>query len=434
MRPPCTSCSTSASCVGALPPGMSVSTAEINEIPFPCGFSSHDVEGTLLEIYRPTNLTGKNPMTIVIPGRNGSAAEYIRQCASLFEATQTLGVCVDFSGLSLYEFELGNLFPATAYDSGELLPGQELNPPSEWTFRLVLLANRYVRDRWPASNPDYFLYGDDAGSIYVNLFLFFFPRIEFPAKRAPVKTISGISSSYYFPLGPGLLLESYIPCYNTDKTATQYYPELIDYSTIDPRSFPRVRGLDNGSALDVYYSFHSQFLTAYSDAVNPALHDPCDRRVYRRPDPTDTPYVFPAGTGNLPLDAAQLRVCQAAHTGARVCFLFYTNDTNLYGGVTPEGRNIPSLDSPGQAALQGRFRLFRSMNLFFSTKIWAKKLKTCFRWEYACIPACGHNSNFTAKTALLAHALDPALARNEAFFPQFFYFLDPKNFPPISAS
>jgi hypothetical protein len=382
----------------------------------------------LIYIYRPTNLTGRNPMTIVIPGRDGSAAEYIRQCASLFEATQTIGVCIDFTGLSKTEFEQGNLFPASSYDeAGSLLPGQRLNPSTEWTLNYVLVANRFVTERWPASNPEYFLYGDDAGSTYVNLFLFFFPLIELPGKRAPLKTISRISSWYYFPLGSGLLLESYIPCYNTDETATRYYPELIDYSTIDVCSFPRIKNLDNGSALDVYYSFQSRFLTTFSDAVNPALHNPCDRRVYRRPDP---PYTFPQGTGNLPLGPEQLRACQASHVGARNCFLFFTNDTNVYGGVTPEGKNIPNLKSPGQAALQGRFRLFRSMNVFFSTRTRAKKQKTSFRWDYTCIPACGHNSNFVAKTALLAHALDPALARNEAFFPQFFYFLEPKNFPP----
>ncbi|NDE13708.1 hypothetical protein EBZ80_02125 [bacterium] len=435
MSFPCTSCSTATACVGALPPGTSVSTEEINKIPFPCGYSTHTVDGVLIDVYRPTNLTGKNPMTIVIPGRNGSAAEYIRQCTSLFEATQTLGVCIDFSGLTAFEFEGGNLFPASSFDATtSLLPDQTFNPPEQWTLNYVLIANRFIVETWPASNPDYFLYGDDASSSFVNYFLFFFPLIEFPGKRPPLKTISGISSYYFFPLGRGLMLESYIPCYNTDTTATQYYPELIDYSTIDPRSFPRISHgeLDNGSALDVYYSFQSRFLKVFADAVNPALKDSCDRRIYRRPDPAEPPYLFPQGVGNLPLDAEQLRACQASHCSARNCFLFFTNDTNLYGGVTPEGKNIPSLNSPGQAALQGSFRLFRCMNSFFSTKIWSKKQKLCFRWEYACIPACGHNSNFVSKTALLAHALDPRLVRNEAFFPQFFYFLDPKNFPPIT--
>ena len=107
-----------------------------------------------------------------------------------------------------------------------------------------------------------------------------------------------------------------------------------------------------------------------------------------------------------------------------ILYQFYANDTNIYGGVDPEGKNIPNLASNCNSETTGPFRLFRGLNAFFSSKIDSDN----FQWEYIVIPDSGHSSNFANNTILMSNAIDPEFWKNPRFCPQYFYFLKPELF------
>lgn len=134
--------------------------------------------------------------------------------------------------------------------------------------------------------------------------------------------------------------------------------------------------------------------------------------------------IFPVGTENIPLPKKERKELAELHTSRNIMYQFYAKDTNIYGGVDPEGNNIPNLGSSCNSEITGAFRLFRGLNAFFSSKIDSNN----FQWEYVVIPDCGHSSNFANNTILMSNAINPELWKNPRFCPEYFYFLKPELF------
>jgi len=182
--------------------------------------------------------------------------------------------------------------------------------------------------------------------------------------------------------------------------------------------------LNNSNILDVYYGYLNNFFNYFSQAVNPKVLDLHNREVYDFSSYQED-LIYPVGTRNLPLSLEQKADLAIKHAGRPILFQFFAEDTNLYGGVSPEGKNIPNLGEVCDSVLTGKFRLFRCMNCFFSTKIAAKEHR--FNWEYIVIP-CGHNSNFANQYLPMINLVDPTLWTNPRFYPEFFYFISPELF------
>ena len=417
-----------------------VSTKEINEeYYFKVGITKHTIdykkEPLDFFVYRPMVMASKEDVIIHMPGRNGNAKEYIQQTTFMNTYNTKLSVVIDMTRFNPYEFEYGNLFPESNFDteSGCLKSDAVLNPSSEWTFNVVFHVLDYVKDKLKKDDIKYTLNGIDAAGLFVNYFGFFFPLIENERKQLPEKSIIGVSSFYFFPFSKARMKIDYIKDYDDSKTATKTYKELINYKCIKKellncKNTNLVDSLENKNALAVYYDYVNNFMKYFGKSINPKVKNTKDTEVY---DLGDLPrQIFPIGTKHVPLSDKILDELANSHTKQKILFQFYEKDTNLYGGVTDEGKNIPNLTSPCNAESTGLFRLFRGMNSYFSSKIDAKE----FNWDYVVIPSCGHSSNFANQTILMSNAVDPEFWKNPRFCPQYFYFLKPELFDSSSMS
>jgi len=412
-------------------------THEINEIPFSVGISEYTITSEFntndtlkIYIYRPVTLTNNN-IVIYLPGRNGNGKEYALQTTFLNEYNSSLGVILDFAhDKSTSEYEYCNLFPQSSYDQTNniLLPNSTFNLESEWNCHWVFDAFQFVQSIWSQAPTSYILYGIDAGSLYVGNFLFLFDIMTYPNKTAPLKTILGVSSFYFFPTGQGRLSTNIIGNVNTNTTSTPVYPELINYQDLNIKNFQSIQtnlinSLNNDNCLETYYSYVSNFYSLMQNSINPALENINDPTIYDLDTSLNSDYIFPQGPGNLPLSNIDLMNCKAFFLQSNILYILYMKDTNIYGGVTAEGKNIPNLMSNDQSSTQGPFRLFRGINCYFSNQIACSNMDLPFNMNYCIIPGCGHNSNFSDHTAITANAFSSFMAPNYAFNPAWFYYL-----------
>ncbi len=401
---------------------------------FNVGISEHtfDFNGQTITfyVYRPVTMATKRDVVIHVPGRNGNGKEYMEQTMLMNSFNTRLAVCIEMSQYtSTSDFEFGNVFPSTAYDTDSycLKKNATFNPTSEWTFNIIFRVLDYLKEKLKTEDIRYILNGIDAAGLFATYFNYFYPLMEDSKKQLPEKSIIGVTSFYFFPFSKSRMRLDYLKNVDTSTTVTKTYKEIINYKCLRKRvskSFDQdlVCSLDNNTVLSVYYQHIHNFLQSISDPVNYRLKDIRNTDVYHLGVRDDL--LFPIGTGHVPLSTEEKTQLAETHASQKILYQFYANDTNTNGGVNPEGQNIPNLVSNCQSKITGPFRLFRGLNAFFSSKIDSKN----FRWEYIVIPQCGHSSNFANNTILMANAINPEFWKNPRFCPQYFYFLKPELF------
>ena len=412
-----------------------ISTSEINNTYFfNVGITEHKIEfnGNTIDfyIYRPMTMASKKDVVIHVPGRNGNAKEYMEQTMFMNSYNTKLAVCIEMSDYSLFEFELGNVFPSSNYneESTCLKKDATFNPSEKWTFNIIFRILDYVKEKLETEEIDYILNGIDASGSFVSYFHYFYPLIEDSRKQLPKKSIVGVSSTYFFPFSNSRMKLDYIKNVDTSTTATKTYKELINYNCIPKQKLEMLNNdlvctINNKTILKVYYQYINNFLSCISDPVNYKVKNIGNTNVYNLSKDIEE-QKFPVGTRNIPLPKEKRIELAKLHTSRKILYQFYEKDTNIYGGVDPEGKNIPNLAQTCTSKLTGPFRLFRGLNAFFSSKIDSDN----FQWEYIVIPDCGHSSNFANNTILMSNALDPEFWKNPRFCPQYFYFLKPELF------
>lgn len=412
-----------------------ISTGEINNAYyFNVGLTEHTINfnGTTIDfyVYRPITMASKKDIIIHVPGRNGNAKEYIEQTMLMNAYNTKLAVCIEMSQFSTYEFEYGNVFPSTDYniDTGCLLDNPTFNDSSTWTFNIIFLVLEYIKEKLETEDINYILNGIDAAGLFVSYFNYFYPLIENEKKQIPKKSIIGVTSFYFFPFSNSRMKLDYIKNIDTSTTATKTYKELINYNCIPKQRLELLNNdlvctLNNNTILGVYYQYINNFLYSISDPVNQKVKNINNTNVYNLSENMEE-QIFPIGTGNIPLSIEERTELAEQHTSRNILYQFYAKDTNIYGGVDPEGENIPNLVSVCNAEVTGPFRLFRGLNAFFSSKIDSDN----FKWKYIVIPDCGHSSNFANNTILMSNAINPEFWENPRFCPQYFYFLKPELF------
>lgn len=412
-----------------------LSTKEINnDYFFNVGLTKHVIyfNGTIISfyVYRPITMASKKDVIIHIPGRNGNAKEYIEQTMLMNSYNTKLAVCIEMSQFTAFEFEFGNVFPSTNYNTEStcLEENAEFNSSSTWTFNIVFKVLDYLKEKLKTEEINYTLNGIDAAGLFVSYFNYFYPLIENEKKQLPEKSIIGVTSFYFFPFSKSRMKLDYIKNIDTSTTATKTYKELISYNCIPKHKLERLNNdlicsLNNKTILEVYYQYINNFLSSISDPVNQKVKNINNTEVYNLSNDIEE-QIFPIGTGNIPLSHEKRKELAEEHTRRKILYQFYAKDTNIYGGVDPEGKNIPNLVSSCNSETTGPFRLFRGLNAFFSSKIDSNH----FQWKYIVIPDCGHSSNFANNTILMSNAINPEFWKNPRFCPEYFYFLKPELF------
>lgn len=412
-----------------------ISTSEINNAYFfNVGITEHKIEfnGNTIDfyIYRPMTMASKKDVVIHVPGRNGNAKEYIEQTMFMNSYNTKLAVCIEMSQFTTQEFEFGNVFPSSNYneESTCLKKDATFNPSEKWTFNIIFRILDYLKEKLETEEINYTLNGIDAAGLFVSYFHYFYPLIEDSRKQLPKKSIIGVTSFYFFPFSNSRMKLDYIKNVDTSTTATKTYKELINYNCIPKERLELLNNdlvctINNKTILKVYYQYINNFLSSISDPVNHKVKNIGNTNVYNLSKDTEE-QIFPVGTGNIPLTKEKRKELAELHTSRKILYQFYAKDTNIYGGVDPEGKNIPNLVSSCNSETTGPFRLFRGLNAFFSSKIDSDN----FQWEYIVIPDCGHSSNFANNTILMSNAIDPEFWKNPRFCPQYFYFLKPELF------
>lgn len=402
-----------------------ISTKAINrDFYFPIGitervitFLNHNIK---FYIYRPMNMTSSDDIIIYLPGRNGSAQEYLQETMFMSSYNTKLAICVDLS----YPYD--NIFTKNSYDSktGCLLPNSSFNDSKMWLFNVIFIIVDYLKSTLQNPNLNYILYGIDSSGKFCLHFSYFYPLIDNPNKQFPSRIIIGTSSYYFFPFSKPRMRLDYIKNINSGANAIEQYPELIDYGQVDKRNIIQmnqmIQNMNNDNYLDIYYQYINNFLNYYKDPINTNIKNLQNQNVYNLNDDIPT-LSFPLGTNNLPLTENQKKNLANLSASRDIVYVFYSMDTNIYGGVTPEGKNIPPIESPCQSNQTGDFRLFRGLNSFFSTKI---DSPSEFNWSYVVIPKCGHNSLFANNTLLLANAINPQFWENKLLAPELYYFIN----------
>ena len=139
-----------------------ISTSEINNTYFfNVGITEHKIEfnGNTIDfyIYRPMTMTSKKDVVIHVPGRNGNAKEYMEQTMFMNSYNTKLAVCIEMSDYSLFEFELGNVFPSSNYneESTCLKKDATFNPSEKWTFNIIFRILDYVKEKLETEEIDY---------------------------------------------------------------------------------------------------------------------------------------------------------------------------------------------------------------------------------------------------------------------------------------
>jgi hypothetical protein len=387
-----------------------------------------------LYVFRPINMADVKEVIIHIPGRNGNAKEYIEQTTLMNSYNTRLAVCVQMSQFNAYEFEFGNIFNENDFDPETkcLKENTTLSDSSSWTFNIVFTILDFLKEKLEKTEMEYVLNGIDAGGGFVQNLNFWFPLIENPRKQYPKRSIVGVASFYFFLFSKSRMRLDYISDIDTSKTATKTYKELINYNhvkknCINNKNEKLVKNLKNENALESYYDYINNFFQYFKNPVNRDVQDITNTSVYQLSDNIPL-QIFPVGVKNLPLSENQIQQLQKEHCKQNIIFQFYEKDTNIYGGVTESGENIPNLVSSCTSASTGQFRLFRGMNAWFSTKIDARKKKYEFNWQYVVIPNCGHSSNFSNTSLLMSNTISQDFWKNPRFCPEFFYFLKPELF------
>jgi hypothetical protein len=416
-----------------------VSAHELNDkYFFNIGLNEYSIEfqnqNIPLYVFRPINMADVKEVIIHIPGRNGNAKEYIEQTTLMNAYNTRLAVCVEMSQFNVYEFEFGNIFTEKDFNAETscLNENTTLSASSTWTFNIIFTILDFLKEKLQKTEIDYVLNGIDAGGGFVQNMNFWFPLIENPNKQYPKTSIIGVASFYFFLFSKSRMRLDYITNVDTSKTATKTYKELINYNHVKKNCLNRkneklIKNLKNENALESYYEYINNFFQYFKNPINRNVQDITNKNVYDLSD-NMSPQIYPVGIQNLPLSASQLQLLQKEHCKQHVIFQFYEKDTNIYGGVTETGENIPNLVTSCTSASTGKFRLFRGMNAWFSTKIDARKKNYEFNWQYVVIPNCGHSSNFSNTTLLMSNMLDPDFWKNPRFCPEFFYFLKPELF------
>jgi hypothetical protein len=412
-----------------------ISTSEINNsYYFNVGLTKDtiDFNGKIIEIYiyRPITMASNKDVIIHIPGRNGNAKEYIEQTMLMNSYNTKLAVCINMSQFTAYEFEFGNVFPFSDYNEESVCLKNDatFHPSSIWTFNIIFRVLDYLKEKLETEEINYILNGIDAAGFFVSYFHYFYPLIEDSRKQLPEKSIIGVTSFYFFPFSNSRMKLDYIKNVDTSTTATKTYKELINYNCIPKERLELLNNdlvctINNNTILNVYYQYINNFLSSISDPVNHKVKNIRNTDVYNLSTDMDE-QIFPVGTGNIPLIKEKRIELAKLHTGRKILYQFYAKDTNIYGGVDPEGNNIPNISSSCNSEITGPFRLFRGLNAFFSSKIDSDN----FQWEYIVIPDCGHSSNFANNTILMSNAINPEFWKNPQFCPQYFYFLKPELF------
>ena len=411
-----------------------LSTGEINhEYYFNIGLTKHKIDffekSINFYVYRPVTMASKKHVIIHIPGRNGNAKEYIEQTMLMNTYNTKLAVCIDMSQFTFFEF--GNVFPSTdfASETNCLQKNATFNDSSTWTFNIIFAILDYMKESLRTGEMNYILNGIDAGGLFVTYFNYFYPLIENERKQLPEKSVIGVTSFYFFPFSKSRMKLDYIKHVDTSTSATKVYKELINYNCIPKRKLEvlnteLVSTMNNKTISKVYHEYINNFLGLISDPVPCKVKNIQNRNVYHLGNEGLIEQVFPIGTGNIPLSREKKKELAELHASRKVLYQFYAKDTNIHGGVTPEGKNIPNLVSSCESKSTGPFRLFRGLNAFFSSKIDAKD----FHWEYVVIPDSGHSSNFANNTILMSNAINPEFWKNERFCPEYFYFIKPELF------
>lgn len=412
-----------------------LSTNEINrDFHFKVGITEHFVhfnnKKVKFYIYRPMTMASKKEIVIHMPGRNGNAKEYMEQTTFMNSFNTKLSICIEMSEFSAFEFEFGNVFSESEYEKESqcLKENAQFNNSSTWTFNIIFQVLEYIKEKLKKQDIEYILNGIDAAGLFVSYFNFFYPLIENKQKQLPIKSIVGVTSFYFFPFSKARMRLDYIKDIDTSKTATKSYKELIDYNCIkknvlDCKNSKLISSLNNNNVMQVYYEYINNFVKYFKNPVNRKVQNVNNKNVYHLNENLDS-QTFPIGTDNVPLEESKIKELADLHASRVILYQFYEKDTNIYGGVDPEGKNIPNLVSSCNAQETGPFRLFRGMNAWFSTKIDAKE----FNWDYVVIPNCGHSSNFANNTIIMANVVDPEYWTNPRFCPEFFYFLKPSLF------
>ena len=329
-----------------------ISTSEINnEYYFNVGITDHkiDFHGRTVDffVYRPMNMASKKDIIIHIPGRNGNAKEYIQQTMFMNSYNTKLAICIEMSELNAYECEFGNVFPCTSYhkESNCLKKDATFNPSETWTFNIVFRVLDFIKEKLKTEEIDYTLNGIDASGLFVSSFHYFYPLIEDSKKQLPKKSIVGVSSFYFFPFSNSRMKLDYIKKIDTSTTATKTYKELINYNCISTRKLELQNNdllstMNNKTILNVYYQYINNFLSSISDPVNHKVKNIQNTNVYRLGNEILNEQIFPIGTGNVPLTKEKRIELAKLHTSRKILYQFYANDTNIYGGVDPEGKKI----------------------------------------------------------------------------------------------
>jgi hypothetical protein len=228
---------------------------------------------------------------------------------------------------------------------------------------------------------------------------------------------------------------SYVAPINNQIGFTGEIIKLLDYNILKTKKQQIINSIEtamdtltNDNAYKTYENILNNVLGFFvnDDSIYEKIKDLNNPFIYESINLNPCFYPFPYGVKNLtdPLFSNMDQMIRD-YLYRDISFLVYQNDTNMYGGVTPELTTDPTLINNIYTEKQGPYRLFRTLSAFYSNQKYSYYIGYTYNHKLKTFPSIGHNSSFAANSLIQAKSLSgdlyPNLVNNFGYDIKFFY-------------